>query len=277
MFGIRVSLVGLMVFLCANVASAGLVLLDKAPDSAFPTGIELNAIAGGTSVGPLDFTTITTPPTLSVLPAMGTLTATHPSISPTATATHTYMLEPDFSSGPAFFDHTFSDFLRSSTLDQRATAEAHIEFKVDTPAIYTIDGLLSVEDAGASFGKVEMEVALLDITAGTGSPITVFASSQTSVMTTDQTFFVGGADGDDSNSGFGSPVGLLDPSKRYAWKFLVNTLAISTTTESATAEGKLTLSVTSATSVPEPNSLGALGLASILTCWRSSRRNRKSL
>ncbi len=245
-----------------RIASAELIMIEKAADSVFATGAEFSALAGPTSsTFAKDFFTPT------VLPDGMALTATYPSPSmPTSTATNTVALEPDFAGSVAFFDSEFSSFLRPVTLGHRASAEGHIEFKVDTAAVFAVDGMFSVDDAGSDFGQVELSVDLLDITGGAAHPTTIFSSYQKSISTTDQVFMIGGLDGDDTNVVVGTPDGLLDPSKHYALRYLVTSVATSTTTAPATASGRLTFSVSA---VPEPSSVAALLCsAAVLTLRR---------
>lgn len=245
---------------CADV-----ITIDKAPDSVFATGASFNAIAGGLLPG--SFTVDSVDP--AMLPFGASLAASHPTGSPTATAMHDVILEPDYSSGPAFFDSTFTSFARSATVEERATAEGHIEFTVDTFASYAIDGFFEVDDFDGGFGQVELEVHLVDITAGAGAPVSLFSSYQKSVMTNDQGFLVGGLDGDDISAVFGSPTGILDPSKRYAFIFLANTLATDMTTDGASAFGRVSLVVTSA--VPEPGLAFPIAIGSLLGIARRRR------
>ncbi len=261
----RIALCVLLVASSARTTTAELIFIEKAAGSSYATGAEFNAIAGGLTLGSFALDTFTP----DMMPAMDTMTATGPGATP-ATATHALMLEPDFAGSPAFFDSTFGDFSRSGASGQRATAEGHIEFKVDTFSSYMIDGFFSVDDVGTSAGTVELEIRLLDITAGAGSPTTIYSSYQKSIMTTDQMFGVDGSAGDELNEGFGAPAGMLDPSKHYAFKFLVNSLATDSTTAPATASGKLTFAVTA---VPEPSCMTLLLFGSSVFMLRKRRQS----
>lgn len=262
---------GLLLFSTIRESTADIVTIEKAAGTAFPTGAEFNAISGGLTSG--DFTVVSTAP--GSIPHVEALISSHPSAAPTATATHEFELTSDFSSMDAHFDHIFKDFTRTAVDGQRATAEGHIEFKVDAPAIYAIDGMFGVTDVGGGatpFGKVEFEVMLLDLTAGAGHPMPIFESKQTSMMTTDELLMVGDPmGGDTTNTITGSPMGLLEPGKVYGFKFLANTLALPTTTASATAAGDLRISFTSA--VPEPNAMILLSMGLGVITMKRRRRS----
>ncbi|MCA9193888.1 MAG: hypothetical protein KDB03_19085 [Planctomycetales bacterium] len=252
----------LTMFLLPAKAKADLLMIDKAPDSVFSTGANFDAIAGGLSFGTFDIDSIS--PT--VLPHMSTLSASMSG----ATATHVVHLEPDFSAGPAFFDSSFTGFARTGIDTQRATAEGHIEFKVDALSTFLLDGFFSVDDVGSSSGVVELEAHLVDITLGATHPSAIFSSYQLSKTTTDQTFMIGGMGGDDTNALLGTPMGILEPGKRYALIYLANSLATSSTTDAATASGAISFKVVS--SVPEPGIFQTL-LAGclVLLGWRRTR------
>lgn len=180
------STIRILILLLMIVASGPRIVFAEVitaiPGGVLPTGTKVEAIAGGLLAGTYDLKSLTPP-----LPSTGTLTATY---APTgAHAINHFDFKPSFAGAPAFLSSVFLDFARSPTLGQRATAEGQVQFKVDVPATYAIDGSFVVDDLGGA-GKVELEVELLDVTGGFGAPVPVFSSKQVSTLTTDQTFVV---------------------------------------------------------------------------------------
>ena len=262
------SLVLLAIVGQTDLVRADFVTVEKAPGTTFATGVDLNAIAGGLTAG--GFTKSSVTPTS--IPETDSLVAVHPSGSPTATASHDFELLSDFSTSPAHFDHMLYGFSHSEVTGQRSTAEAHIEFKVDAPVMYMIDGYFFVDDMDdmGTPGKVELEIDLVDITAGAAHPTPLFASHQTSLATVDEMLMMGDPmAGDDMNFIMGSPVGILDPGKIYAFKFLANTEALPTTTTGATATGAIKITFSA---VPEPSGLLLGSLSSVFLLFRRPRR-----
>ena len=199
------------------------------------------------------------------------------------TATHDYSIALDYTSGPAFFDSVFSGpFVRTATESHRASAESSFYFTVDSPAIYDIMGSFTVtDDVGTTIpGNVELEILLeeyVSFTPGSPPPTTLYYSYQVSKSTIDQSFVVGGTDGDFANVLTGSATGLLDPSMFYRYRTLVTINAIDidgggpapATDGGASAVGGHLITFTSA--VPEPGAIG-LGIGVVLLSLVRRRR-----
>lgn len=254
----------LITFISTSQISADIVTL--VPMTGYPTGASYNALAGPLFSSDLDDVAVSGP-------GSGTATASKDG----NTATHMNAVELDYSTAPAFFESVYSGgFFRTATLDHRASAESIFHFTVDTPAIYEAMGTFSVTDAiGTTIpGNVELEIELLAFDLAdpfSAPPEVVLYSYQVSKSTIDESFTVGGMEGDDTNVFDGSLTGLLDTDKLYRYRTLVTTNAIDIdgtgpalpTDGGATASGVHTLTIAPATGVPEPGScllLSATGL-----------------
>ena len=246
------------------------------PMTGYPTGASYNALAGPLFSSDLDDIAVS---------GSGTGTAT--ASKDGNTATHMNAVELDYSGGPAFFESVYAGgFSRTATLDHRASAESIFHFTVDTPAIYEAMGTFDVIDAiGTTVpGNVELEIELLafDLADPFGSPPdVVLYSYQVSKSTIDQSFTVGGTDGDDTNVFDGSLTGLLETDKLYRYRTLVTTNAIDIdgldplppTDGGATASGVHTLVISSAAGVPEPGSCLALSVLGLTLLRRRRKTN----
>ncbi|MEL7496915.1 MAG: hypothetical protein AAFN77_04855 [Planctomycetota bacterium] len=222
------------------------------PADGFVTGANINALAGPLFSSDLGSTDV---------PGPGSFGAA--ASKDGNSATHSLGIELDYSTGPAFFDSTYSaPFFRTPTLDHRASAESIFYFTVDTPAFYLAEGFFAVDDEAATMvpGNVELELELLEFESldmGAPPPTALLYSYQVSKSTIDEMFMVGGMEGDSTSVMVGDVVGLLDPSKFYRYRTLVTTNAIDIdgagilppTDGMATATGAHILLITP---VPEP-------------------------
>ena len=257
--------------LAPSTAQADIVSLVSTPD--LVTGANVNALAGPISSSDKGEADI-------MDPGSGVVSATKFG----NTATHEYGVGFDYSSGPAFFDSVFSDtFERTAVTGERASAESIFQFTVDTPAFYESMGFFDVVDAvGTTIpGNVELEIELLEFDAFDGSPpsAVLFKSYQVSKTTMDQSFLVGGTDGETSEL-VGSATGLLDPSKFYRYRTLVTINAIDIdeggpllpTDGGASASGAHVLLISKAESIPEPTGLGLISILAISVVFRRRQR-----
>jgi len=246
-------------------------MITLIPVSGFPTGANANALAGPLASSSLDSVDI---------PGSGPGAAS--ATKDGNTSTHDFGVGLDYSASLGFFDSTYSGtFFRTADLSHRATAESIFHFSVDVPTEYGVMGSIEIEDAlGTTVpGDVELEVELFEFDSfspGSPPPVTLFYSYQFSKASIDQTFMVGGTDGDTSNTLVGSPVGILDPSKVYTYRTLVTMKAIDDgggglTDGTASLSGGHTIVFSSA--VPEP-STGVLWFAVSVIVF-SARRIRR--
>ncbi|MEM8734296.1 MAG: hypothetical protein AAGG44_08740, partial [Planctomycetota bacterium] len=139
---------------CSSYSLADLVTLI--PEGGFPTGANINALAGPLSSSDMDDVDI----------AASGMTSASASDAGNF-ATHMAAVELDFGGGStAFFDSSF-DFSRTSTLDHRASAESVFHLSVDVPTEYEIMGSFEVDDAAMTTipGNVELEIELLEFDA----------------------------------------------------------------------------------------------------------------
>ncbi|MEO1525054.1 MAG: PEP-CTERM sorting domain-containing protein [Planctomycetota bacterium] len=260
---------------CPSYTNAEVVTL--VPEGGFPTGANINALAGPLLASDLDSVDIGGPGSFSAVASKDG-----------NAATHSIGVELDYATGPAFFESTIgAPFSRTSILGHRASAESIFFFTVDTAAEYFIDGFFAVDDSAGTVvpGNVELELELLEfdmIGAGAPPPVTLFYNYQASKSTIDQAFFAGGLDGDEASVVEGEITGILDPSKFYRYRTLttINAIdidgdgALPPTDGTATATGMHSLVIASA--VPEPSSLGILSLAaSALFLQRRRSRVRR--
>ncbi|MFN3193155.1 MAG: PEP-CTERM sorting domain-containing protein [Aureliella sp.] len=256
---------------CSSYSLADLVTLI--PEGGFPTGANINALAGPLFASDFDEVDIA---------ASGMVSA---SASKDGNfATHTSAVELDFSGGStAFFESVFDEtlFSRTATLDHRASAESIFFFSVDVPTEFEIMGSFAVDDAATTTipGNVELEIELLEFDAFDETPSTMFYNHQVSTSEIDAAFMVGGMDGDTTNVLDGAPMGLLDPTKVYRYRTLVTTNAIDIddagpilpTDGAATAMGAHTILFTGA-SVPEPGSILILAISGLVSNFHRRRR-----
>ena len=242
-------------------------------EGGFPTGANINALAGPLFSSALDSVDIG---------ASGSESASA-SLSGNF-ATHISGVELDFSGGGiAFFDSVYdAPFSRTATLDHRASAESIFHFAVDVPTEFEVMGSFGVvDDSGTTVpGNVELEIELLEFDAFGMAPEVVFYNYQVSKSSMDAGFIVGGMDGDDINVLDGAPVGILDPSKVYRYRTLVTTNAIDIdgtgtlppTDGGATAMGGHTILFSAASAVPEPSTTSLIGMVVLLTPFVRRRR-----
>ena len=264
-----VAIITLATCVAANQLSAAEVFIGPGPG--FPTGANVNALAGPLFASDLDDSDLSMPGTMVSAMLSGN------------TATHAYGVETDFSMAPAFFD-SIIDLSRTATIDHRASAESVFHFTVDDPAMYDAMGFLSVDDDMATTipGNVELEVELLEFSAPDFSPMsfsdTKLYSYQVSKSTIDESFVVGGSAGDTTTTLVGSTSGLLDPSMFYKYRTLVTINAIdidgsggplAPTDGLATAMSEHALLITAA--IPEP----ASGLALLVFSGVVAIRRRR--
>ncbi len=247
----------------------------------FPTGANVNALAGPLFGSDLTDSDIAGSTIGTVMAALGG-----------NTATHDFGVELDYSMAPGFFDSVYSDFARTSVIDpvlggHRASAESIFHFTVDVPTAFEVTGFFAVDDAPGTTvaGNVELEVELLEFDSPIFSPVppptTKLYSYQKSESTIDEGLLVGGADGDAVNVFDGSLTGMLDPTKFYKYRTLVTMVAFDVdgagpmlpTDGSATATGAQTIIFTAATAVPEPSAAWLLSLAA---AWSVGHRRRRT-
>lgn len=246
------------------------------PADGYATGGSINALAGpltGSDVAFLD------------VPGSGVDSVAAALLG--NTVTHTYSVELDFSTSPAFFESVYSGFERTSTLSHRASAESIYYFSVDVPTAYSVEGFFSVADAlGTTIpGNVELEIELLefaDFSTGSPPPETKLYTYQASKSTLDVGLIAGETEGDFANEMEGSLDGVLDPGKFYRYRTLATINAIDIdgtgpeepTDGGATATGAHIIRFSPFSGVPEPNSAGLCGLLAA-GLWIRRRRERQ--
>ena len=270
-FAKKACLMTVLVAICSpSYTNADVITLI--PDAGFATGANINALAGPLFSSDLGSTDI-----------VGSGSYLASATKDGNSAFHAAEVELDYSGGPAFFSSTFgAPFERTATIDHRASAESIYFFAVDTPADYFADGFISViDDAGTTVpGNVELEMELLEFDSfgpGAPAPVTKLYSYQVSKSTIDESFGIGGLEGDDVSIIEGDVVGMLDPSKLYRLRTLVTTNSIDidgtgplpSTDGGAIAFGEHSLVITSA--IPEPSSALALSLAGTVLLLRRKR------
>lgn len=251
----------------AACAQADTVTLVPAPF--FPSGLNVNTLAGPISGS--DFDDLDVPG-----PGMGSVS----SALLGNTATHGYELDVTYGPGLAFSKSFWGGFSRTSTDTHRATAESILHFMVATPTAYAIAGSFAVTDAvGTTIpGLVELEskFELLDAAMPFSiPPALVYHSYQVSDSTLGESFTIGGMGGDDTNLLFGPSSGLLIPGRIYRLRTLVTINALSTTNGGATAAGEHSITFT-AIPVPEPGmGVGLVVLTAVVTSVRQRFRDKK--
>jgi hypothetical protein len=254
-----------LLWVLASPVGADIALV---PGGLFPTA-NVNALAGpafgggGSDLEETDFLT-------SIL---GSITAAKDG----NTATHSYTVNTGTFPAPVQFKSDYTSFVRTATVDHRATAESIYHFTVSTPTMYSISGNFSVADAiGTTIpGIVELEAELFEFSSSAFIPPPgvppKFYNHQKSVLTLNEAFGIGGMGGDDTNVLAGSPVGMLLPGKGYRYRTLVTINALSSTNGIASALGTQSIDFTA---VPEPTSAGILLFAG-MTLTQMLRRTRR--
>lgn len=238
----------------------------------YPTGANINALAGELFSSDLD----------SVDMAGSGMSSASAS-KDGSLASHASSVELDFSGGDfAFFESTYdSPFSRTAILDHRASAESIFHFAVDEEVVFEVMGSFVVtDDAGTTVpGNVELEIELLEFDDFGMPPEVVFYSYQASKLTMDQSFEVGGMEGDTFNSLVGDPTGILDPSKLYRYRTLVTTNAIDidgtdplpATDGGASAMGGHAILFSGFSAVPEPGSAAIIAFVTLPLMVRRRR------
>ncbi len=255
-----------------SIANADLVTLI--PMSSFPTGANVNALAG--PIASSDFHEVDI-----MASGSGFVMATKGG----NTAIHDYSVSLGVGGTPAFFDSSYmGTFARSAVITERASAESIFQFSVEVPTLYSSSGMFSTTDAiGTSVpGNVELEIELLEFMSlgpGAPPPVTRLYSYQASHSTLNESLVVGVMGGDSINTLFGATDGLLDPTKIYRYRTLVTINSIDVdglgplpaTDGSATAIGGHTITFSA---VPEPSSYALLAFCGLIVLFRRFRNVR---
>ena len=159
--------------------------------------------------------------------------------------------------------HITFEHARTALYDSQAISNAGVSFRVDEDVSYELLGSYAAIDSDGR--RISLFAQLADRT----SLEQLFYNSQESRSTPDESFLLGGEEGDFINSLNGSTTGVLIAGHDYLFSFQASLQASpSAATTSATASGWVSLDFTP---VPEP-SAGALLLLGLVFALSRGRR-----